>query len=129
MTSTRRLLLSTAPLLAVAGCGAAAATAGSTPATTGALAITTVPQATTFWSTIKGVAEVAIAAVSVANPVLAATLTTAVAVGEGLLDALPGTASDAASLAGGITTLVQHGAALVSQAGANITVVSNGDAN
>ncbi len=124
MTSTRRFFLSTAPLLAVAGCGTAAATAGSTAAT-GALTITTVPQAATFWGTIKGVAEVAAAAVSIVNPALAATLAAAVTVGDSLLDALPSQAADAASLAGGITALVQHGAALVSQAGANITVVSN----
>ncbi len=132
MTSTRRFLLSTAPLLAVAGCSSLAATTTATATGTGtanALTITTVPQATTFWGTVKGVVDVAAAAVSLANPALFATLSAALSVGDSLLEGLPGLASDATSLASGITALVQHGAALLTQAGANVTVVSNGNAN
>jgi hypothetical protein len=129
MNPTRRHLLSTAPLLAVAGCSAlatASTTATTATAATGTLAITTVQQATTFWGTIKGVAEVAIAGVSALDPALGSTLTAAIAVGDSVLAALPAVASDAEALASGIATLVQHGAALISQAGVNITAVSNG---
>src|ERR1700744_4920056 len=106
MNPTRRHFLSTAPLLAVAGCSALATTATTTAAPAGPLAVTAVQQATTFWDTVKGVAEVAIAGVSTANPVLGAALTATVAVGDSVLAALPAGASDAEALASGLATLV-----------------------
>ncbi len=126
MTHTRRHLLTAAPLLAVAGCSAVAATASTAAGTAGTLAVTTLQQATTFWGTIKGAVDVAIATVSVVDPAPAGVLDAAAAVGDSLLSALPAVASDATQLASGIATLVQHGAALISQAGANIKVIGNG---
>ncbi len=129
----RRQILAGAPLLAVAGCAATAAsitsganTAATAVTTAGQLAVTSVGQATDFWGTVKGIANVAIAGVSIANPALAAMLTGAVSVGDELAAALPSAAADANALASGIAQLVQHGAALITQAGTNIEAAFNG---
>jgi hypothetical protein len=118
----RRHLLSTVPALAVVGC----ALSPTTIAAAGALAITTLAGATKYWGTIKGEVQIAIAGVSVANPTLGAALASALAVGDSLLAALPAVVADATALASGIVALIQHGSALIAQAGANIKVISNG---
>jgi hypothetical protein len=119
----RRHLLATVPALTVVGC---AAVSPATIAAAGALAITTIAGATKYWGTVKGEVQIAIAGVSVANPALGAALAGALTVGDTLLAALPSVVSDATALANGILTLIQHGAALITQAGTNIRVISNG---
>jgi hypothetical protein len=121
----RRALIQTAPLLAVAGC-AALANAPATVATAGAQAITTIAAATNYWGGIKGEVQVAILGVSLLNPALGASLTAGLAVGDALVAALPTLAADATTLASGIASLVQHGAALFVQAIPKIKVIPNG---
>lgn len=121
----RRHLLATAPILAIAGC-AALANAPATVAAAGALVISTIDQATKYWQSVKGTVLQAIAGVQLLNPALGAALSAALAVGDTLLAALPTVAADATQLATGIATLVQHGAALFTQAATNIKVEPNG---
>jgi hypothetical protein len=100
-------------ILALGGCGANAAT-NATTAVTGAVGAvtatisTTVSEATQFWATIKGFAEVGAAALTIANPVAGAAVTAAITAGDSIIASLPGLGTDIVAVGNALGQLFSH---------------------